>query len=428
MKKKIVVVGGGFAGINLIKGLSRHPGYHVTLVDKNNYNFFPPLLYQVATGFLEASNISYPFRKLLRNTENASFRMGEVLEVLPEEKKLVLHNGILDYDYLVFATGTETNYFGMENVRKNAIPMKTINDAIEMRNILLQRMELACITKDEILRKKLLTVVVAGAGPTGVEVAGMFAELWKNALKKDYPELKGSGGAIYLVDGGPHVLGPMSEASRKDALETLTGMGVNVLLNNQVKDFTGDTVFLSEGDPIQTKSVIWAAGVTSKVFEGLPTSVYGRGRRMIVDSFNKLVDLENIYALGDTCIQTSDPAFPQGHPQLAQVAIQQAKNLAGNFKSMANGSPLKPFLYSDKGSMAVIGRNKAVADLATPHTHFKGIIAWGMWVFVHLLSLINYRNRIKTLYNWTTAYFTMDQSLRFIIRPEQETDKDLTKN
>lgn len=424
MPKEIVIVGGGFAGINLIKSLSGNKHYHLTLVDKNNYNFFPPLLYQVATGFLEASNISYPFRKLLRHLPDTSFRLGEVIRVDTTSKLLILDNGSLPYDYLVFATGTETNYFGMENVRKNAIPMKTINDAIEMRNILLQRMELASISKDPALKKKLLTVVVAGAGPTGVEVAGMFAELWKNALKKDYPELKGAGAAIHLVDGSANVLSPMSEESQKDAFTALTRMGVKVGLNKKVEDFSDDKVIFADGEIIETKSVIWAAGVTCKTFDGLPVSVYGRGKRMIVDAFNELIEVPDVFALGDTCIQTTDADFPQGHPQLAQVAIQQAKNLAHNFKERSNKGIKRPFKYTDKGSMAVIGRNKAVADLATPKAHFNGFIAWGMWVFVHLLSLINYRNRIKTLYNWTTTYFTMDQSLRFIIRP----DKDIEAN
>lgn len=417
MSKHIVIVGGGFAGLNLISELSNHPEFQITLVDKNNYNFFPPLLYQVATGFLETSNISYPFRKLLRKHKNASFRMGEVLEVRTDEKCVILDNGVLNYDYLVFSTGTETNYFGMENVRKYAIPMKTINDAIEMRNILLQRMELASITTDPILKRTLLTVVVVGGGPTGVEVAGMFAELWKNALKKDYPELAGSGGAIYLVDGGTKVLAPMSVKSQEDAYRNLTDMGVKVEFNKQVKDFDGSQVAFADGTAIETQSVIWAAGVTAKTFAGLPNQIYGRGKRMLVNEFNQVIGLDNIYALGDTSLMSGDPAFEGGHPQLAQVAIQQGKNLGKNLRRVLSGQPLNGFHYHDKGSMAVIGRNKAVADL-TEKLHFKGYIAWLMWIFVHVMSLINYRNRLTTLYNWTTTYFTMDQSLRFIFRPD----------
>lgn len=420
MKKQVVIIGGGFAGINLARRLANTEGIHVTLVDKNNYNFFPPLLYQVATGFLEVSNISYPFRKLFHHKNNVSFRLGELQKIVPGENKVMLSTGELSYDYLVLATGTESNYFGIENIRKAALPMKTVDDAIELRNYLLQKTEEATVTTDETERKKLMTVVIAGGGPTGVEVAGMLAEMRKNILEKDYPELKGYKVSLYLVDGAPALLASMSKAAQRYAYDALVNMGVKVKLNKLVKDYVADTVIFADGETIQTKSLIWAAGVTAKVFDGIPRESYGKGRRLLVDAYNKVQGTHNIYAIGDTSLQTTDKNFPQGHPQLAQVAIQQGKNLAKNFKAMLNGEPLTPFAYRDKGAMAIIGRSKAAADIPKPKLRIKGFVAWIMWLFVHLFSLINYRNRIKTLYNWTVAYFTKDQSLRMIIRPTEK--------
>lgn len=415
--KKVVIVGGGFAGVNLAKKLTTNDDFDVTLVDKNNYNFFPPLIYQVATGFLETSNVSYPFRKLFRGKKNFSFRMGELEEVFPEQKKLMLSTGEISYDYLVFATGCITNYFGMKNVEEHAIPMKTVADALNMRNTLLERLEQASRETDPAERKKLLTIVVAGSGPTGVEISGMFAEMKRSIIAKDYPELKGANGEIFLVDGLKAVLAPMSKKSQQYTYDTLVKMGVNIRLNTMVKDFADEKVYFSDGSTIETKNLIWAAGVTAIVFKGLPETVYGKGKRLIVDAYNQVTGLNDIYAIGDTCIMTADPHFDQGHPQLAQVAIQQGSNLGKNLSKALRNETLKPFSYHDKGSMAIIGRNKAVADLPKPVLFFSGFIAWAMWLFIHLLSLINYRNRIKTLYNWTVAYFTKDQSLRMIVRP-----------
>lgn len=425
---RIVIVGGGFAGINLAKGLAGNKSFEVILVDKNNYNFFPPLIYQVATAYLEPSSISYPFRKLFVHNDNVHFRLGEVLSVKPEQNIVVLNNGELEYDKLIFATGAETNYFGMENVRKNSIPMKTLNDAIEMRNKLLQRMEKAAICKNSRERRKYLNIVVAGGGPTGVEVSGMFAEMRNGVLRREYPELSTSVSNIYLVDGGDALLSPMSEKSQKDTYDALIKLGVIVKLNTRVVDFKDDTVYFHNGETIQAKNLIWAAGVSAKVFEGIPAESYGRGRRLVVDGYNKIAGTNNIYALGDTCIMTADPAFPEGHPQVAQVAIQQGELLAKNFKNELKNKPLKSFTYTDKGSMAIIGKNKAVADIPKPKLHFKGFIAWAMWLFIHLMSLISYRNRVTTFYNWMVAYFSKDQSLRMIIRPDKSRKKDEVKS
>ncbi|SDW47588.1 NAD(P)/FAD-dependent oxidoreductase [Flavobacterium degerlachei] len=417
---EIVIIGGGFAGLNLAKELLDQKGINVTLVDKNNYNFFPPLIYQVATAFLEPSSISYPFRKFFAGKKNLQFRLGDLQKVIPEENKIILHNGELHYDQLVFATGAETSYFGMENVKKNAIPMKTLNDAIEMRNTVLKNLEKAAICKDMRKRRKLLTIVVAGGGPTGVEVSGMFAEMRKNIISKEYPELATSASNIYLIDGGDALLAPMSKASQEDTYKALTELGVVIKLNTRVVDYKDDTVFFSNGKTLETKNLIWAAGVSAKTFEGIPAESYGRGKRMSTDAYNKLSGSQNIYAIGDTCIQLTDENFPQGHPQVAQVAIQQGLNLAANFKLMNKNKPLVPFKYNDKGSMAIIGKNKAVVDLPSPKWHFKGFIAWLIWLFVHLISLITYRNRIATFINWTIAYFSKDQSLRMIIRPNKK--------
>lgn len=416
---KIVIVGGGFAGMNLAGKLAGNNDFKVTLIDKNNYNFFPPLIYQVATAYLEPSSISYPFRKFFRGKDNLQFRLGDVQSVNLAENKVILNNGEIEFDHLVFATGAETNYFGMENVKKNAIPMKTLNDAIEMRNKLLQRMEKAAICKNSRERRKYLTIVVAGGGPTGVEVSGMFAEMKAGVLRKEYPELSTTVSNIYLVDGGDALLAPMSKKSQQDTYDALTKMGVTVKLNTRVVDYVDDVVYFANGDTIVTKNLIWAAGVSAKTFEGIPMESYGPGKRMAVDAFNKVAGTNNVYAIGDTCIQLTDKNFPKGHPQVAQVAIQQGLQLAKNFKNMLKGRILGPFEYNDKGSMAIIGKNKAVVDLPKPVMHFKGFIAWLLWLFVHLISLITYRNRITTFWNWMIAYFAKDQPLRMIIRPEK---------
>lgn len=423
---KTVIVGGGFAGVNLAQTLLKNsPNIQVTLVDRNNYNFFPPLLYQVATGFLDISNISYPYRRLFRNEPNFRFQVGELLSVHPEENKISLSTGELAYDNLVIATGTTSNYFGMENIQKYSLPMKTIDDAIALKNTLLQRLEDATLCTDPVMRKRMTTIVVAGGGPTGVELAGMLAELRQNIFKKDYPELADLPFDIFLVDGLPTLLAPMSQKSQSYTLNSLTKMGVNVKLNKRVVDFDQNKVSFADGEEIETQNLIWAAGVTSQRFEGMPDAAYTRGNRLIVDEFNKVKGQGNIYAIGDNCFQTSDAAFTNGHPQVAQVAIQQGANLAGNLVATLNGGKQTPFSYYDKGSMAIIGRNKAVADLPKPAIHFNGFLAWLMWLFVHLISLINFRNKLKTAYNWVAAYVTKDQHLRMIVRSKVKNEEGI---
>jgi NADH dehydrogenase len=419
--KHVVIIGGGFGGVNLINKLAGQRGFTITLVDRNNYNFFPPLLYQIATGFLEVSNISYPFRKLLRE-KKINFHIGEFERIIPEESKVVLSTGEIKYDYLVLATGVLTNYFGMENVKRNALPMKTLSDALDLRNHILQQLELATIETDDRERKKLLNIVVVGTGPTGVEISGMLADMRRHILPKDYPELAATGiiPRIYLVDALDAVLKPMSERSHNDAHKALTNNGVEIKLHMQVKDYVGDAVVFSNGESIDTRTVIWAAGVTGVAFAGMPPGCFGRGNRIMVDEFNRVKGMDNVFAIGDACIQSHEAKFPNGHPQMAQVAIQQGMNLAKNLSVLERGEALKAFAYHDKGSMAIICKNKAVVDMPGNKVHFKGFIAWFMWLFIHLLSLIRHRNRVSTLYNWANAYFASDQPLRMIIRPSEK--------
>jgi NADH dehydrogenase len=286
-----------------------------------------------------------------------------------------------------------------------------------MRNKLLQQMEQAAISTDPDDIKKRLTIVIAGGGPTGVELSGMFAEMRNGILRKEYPELVGKGSEVYLIDGGDALLSPMSLKSQQDTYDALSKLGVRIMLKSRVKDFKDDTVYLASGETIPAKTLIWAAGVTAKVFEGLPAESYGRGGRMLTDVFNRVNNTANIFAIGDTSLQLADVDYPFGYPQVAQVAIQQGRHLAKNFRLIADNKPLEPFKYVDKGSMAIIGRMEAVADLPKPKMHFSGTIAWFAWLFIHLISLITQRNRIRTLYNWMIAYFTRDQSLRMIIKP-----------
>lgn len=413
-----MIVGGGFAGINLAQKLSHHKDFQIVLVDKNNYNFFPPLLYQVATGFLEASNVSYPFRKFFQEKANLRFSMGGFEQVFPDEDRISTESGDIHYDYLVFATGTETNFFGMENVRKNAVPMKTVQDALALRNHILRLKERASKESDPTVRSKLLSIVVAGAGPTGVEVSGMLAEMHKTIFRKDYPELNRDEVQIYLVDALPVVLNPMSKQSQEETLAELQGLGIQVLLEHTVKDYDNGVVTFANGKTIQTETLIWTSGVTATRLPGLPPEVLGKGKRVLVDAYNRVKGFEHIFAIGDICFMDADKDFPNGHPQLAQVAIQQGKNLAHNLPIWLEAKSPRPFKYKDKGSMAIIGVNKAVADL--PGLHFKGFIAFFLWLVVHLFSLIRYRNQVKTLYNWMVAFMTRDQSLRFIMDPEPD--------
>ncbi len=424
IKKRIVIIGGGFAGLNLARQLYNNDFYHVTLVDKNNYNYFTPLLYQVATSFLEPSSISYPFRKLFKGRDIA-FRMATVLDVETENNVLHLSDGSeLEYDFLIFAAGSKTNFFGNESIQRNAFSLKGIDDALFIRNELIKTLEKASVETDPVEKQKLLTIVIAGGGPTGVEVAGMLAEMKRYILGMDYPELKMDEAQIYVIDGSPYLLAPMSDKTHEAAYEALTSMDVHIKLKTQVTLFENDKVHLSTGEIIEAKTLLWAAGVIAHTFEGIEETSLGRGKRMITDAYNLVQGYHNVYAIGDISIQFTDDAYPAGHPQLAQPAIQQGKRLAKNLLAMAKGKPLKPFKYFDRGDMAIIGRRFAYADLFKHKFHLGGFLGLLGWLFIHLISLVNYDNILKTLHSWTIAYLTCDQSLRMIFRSENRENRE----
>ncbi len=416
--KKIIVVGGGFAGMNFIKRLSGEEKFQITLVDINNYNFFPPLLYQVATAFIEPSNISYPYRRMFQQKKNLRFYLGSLLRINVDNNTIETDNGTLDYDYLILAVGTEANYFGMEQVKENALPMKTVSDALNMRNHILLAMECAVRSKDPVEKEKYLTIVVAGGGPSGVEIAGMLAELAKNVAAKEYPEIPNLQAYIHLVDASPTLLGPMSKMAQQEAFKVLGNLGVKIQLNVLVKDYIDDKVLLADGSFIASHTLIWTTGVTGKELPGLPAEVIGRGRRVMVDEFNRVKGTANIFALGDIALQTTDPNYPNGHPQLAQVAIQQGRLLAENLERLMENETLKPFKYHDKGSMAIIAKYKAVADL--PKFSFKGFFAWLIWLFIHIIPIAGFRNKVKLAFSWLWSFITNNPTLRLIIRPRPQ--------
>ncbi|TDQ24018.1 NAD(P)/FAD-dependent oxidoreductase [Tenacibaculum caenipelagi] len=420
--KKLVVIGGGFAGLELVKRLGNSEDYEIVLVDSNNYNFFPPLIYQVSTGFMEPSAISYPFRKILRKLKNVRFRLGILEKVVPEENKIILSNGELEYDILVMATGTETNFFGNKNIEKYSLPMKTISDALSLRNVILTRFDRATRIHNAEERKKYLTFVIAGAGPTGVELSGILAEMRASIIMKDYPELhKNDLGEIYLIDGNESVLAAMSKNAQAYTSKKLSELGVTLIMNTLVNDFNGETVYLSNGKEIQCKNLIWAAGVSAKTFEGFSKDSFGAGKRLKTNQFNLVHSYKNIYALGDCSLVLGDKKYPNGHPQLAQPALQQAKNLADNLST--RNKNWKPFQYNNKGSLAIIGRNKAVLDFPGQKQSLKGFVAWLIWIFVHIMGLVNFKNKVRTLYNWLGYYIYKDQYFRMIIKPTERNNK-----
>ncbi len=418
--KKVVIVGGGFAGINIVKQIWKDKRFHITMVDQDNYHFFPPLLYQVATAFIEPSNISYPFRRMFTEKNNVRFHYGMLLKVDTAKNSIETTTGSLDFDYLVLALGTESNYFGMENVKQHSLPMKSVEDAINLRNHLLLNMEKAVISDDPAERERLLTIVIAGGGPSGVEIAGMLAEMGQTIVEKEYPEIKRGNSRIHLIDASPHLLGPMSKKAQDAAYKVLSELGVQIKLNKTVKDYNDGNVITADGELIPTNSLIWTSGVIARQVVGILPEQLGRGRRILVDEFNKVKDSKNIYAIGDICLQTTDKNYPDGHPQLAQVAIQQGKLLGENLRKMESNEQLKPFAYDNKGSMAIISKYEAVADL--PKVSFTGFFAWLIWLFVHIIPLVGFRNKVKLAFSWFWSFITNNPTLRLIIRPKKQAD------
>ncbi len=410
---RVLIIGGGFAGITLAKALRKLP-VQAVMLDRNNYHTFQPLLYQVATGGLEPDSIAYPLRKLFGAQDNLFFRMAEVEHIDPEQQTVFSSIGDIKYDYLVLATGSSTNFFGMDNVEAQAVGMKNIPEALDLRSLILQNFEESLQTNDPERKETLLKFVVVGGGPTGVETSGALAELKRHVLPSDYPELDLRQMEIHLIEAGPQLLAGMSEESSRDAKRSLEKLGVHVWLNNRVTDYTDNRIETHNGKSFEAATLIWAAGVKGNVVKGLSADTIGRGNRLKVDAQNRVLGYENVYALGDLALMQTE-SYPDGHPQVAQVAIQQANLLAQNLRRMLKAQDLKDFQYGDKGSMATIGRNKAVADISK--VHLKGRIAWLAWMFVHLLTLIGFRNKLIVFVNWVWSYFTYDKGTRLIIRP-----------
>lgn len=414
-KLRVVVIGGGFGGIRLIKKLARSNNFQIVLLDRNNYHTFQPLLYQVATSGLEPDSIAGPLRKIFSGYRDFYFRMAKVDRVFPDNNCVDTNIGRLKYDYLVIATGSKTNYYGNEELKKSAFPMKQIPQALDLRSKILQNFENALLSNDDAELNSLLDIVIVGGGPTGVELAGAVAELRRHVLPKDIPELDFSKMDIYLVEAGPKLLPGMSDEASRKSKEYLEEFGVQVLLNKMVKNYDGLKVEFADEDTLMTQTMIWAAGVMGSIIPGLQNDSVIKGR-YVVDRYNRIKNYDNIFAIGDAAGMYTDET-PKGHPMLAQVAIQMGENLANNLNNISRKKELTPFKYKDKGSMATVGRNRAVVDLPRPKVSFGGVLAWFVWMFVHLLFLIGFRNKVVTLIGWVSNYFTYDRATRLIIRP-----------
>lgn len=417
-RKRVVIVGAGFGGLALAQKIAKED-FQVVLLDKNNYHQFQPLFYQVAMAGLEPSSISFPLRKIFQRRKNVHIRVTKVNSIKAEQKRIYTDLGEIWYDYLVLAMGTDTNFFGMQNIMQHAIPMKSVSEAIYLRNLVLENFEAALSTRNPDEIAGLMTMVVVGGGPTGTEVSGTLAEMKKMILPKDYPELDFDLMKIYIFESSPAILEVMSKDASEKSEQYLKELGVIVRTGERITDYVDGYAITSKGDKIRTNNLIWSAGVISNKIEGFTEEIYGRGRRMKVNQFNQVEGFEDVFAVGDQAIMSGDPNFPNGHPQVAQPAIQQGENLAKNFVKLNRGEAIKAFEYNDLGSMATIGRHKAVVDL--PKWKFQGVFAWYVWMFVHLMSILGVKNKIMIFINWFWSYFTYDQSLRLIIKPKKKT-------
>ncbi len=411
-RKKIIIIGGGFGGLQLARKLSKS-SFSVLLIDRQNHHQFQPLFYQVASARLEPSTISFPFRKIFQRSRNLSFHLADVTGIIPEKSQVSTSIGVFSYDYLVIATGCKTNYFGNEEMEKKALPMKTTMDAIEIRNRILLGFEELISTRD-IDADALLNIVIVGAGPTGVELAGAFAEMKKAILPKDYPGYDFSGLKVILLEGSANTLNNMSEVARKASHKYLTELGVIVRTEVFVTGYDGMTITLSNQERIPCRNLIWAAGVTGNLIEGIDKKCITRSGRYIVDRYNRIIGYSNIYSVGDIAYMET-PLYPHGHPQVANVAINQGKNLAHNLSSMLSGGKLREFEYKDLGSMATIGKHRAVVDL--PFISLKGYFAWFIWMFLHLMLILSVKNKLMIFIDWAWNYLTNDSSLRLIFSP-----------
>jgi NADH:ubiquinone reductase (H+-translocating) len=411
---RIILIGGGFGGLNAAKKL-KGSNNQLVVIDRNNHHTFQPLLYQVATSGLEPDSIAYPLRKFLGGSKNVHFRMTEVEEIIPKENKIVTASGIINYDYLVIATGTKTNFFGMDDMAEHAAELKSVSQAIDMRHLFLQNFEKMLLTDDELVRQRLMNFVIAGGGPTGVELAGALCELRKRVLPRDYPELDMRQMRIILLDPSQRLLGTMSEFASAHALKYLKKLGVEVRLGIGVKSYNGVEAVFSNGEVLPTETLVWAAGVKGDSIPGFDASVIAKGNRIKVDEYNRVKGFENIFAIGDIAMQ-EDPRYSNGLPGLAPVAIQQGQHAAKNILRLINKQALVPFKYWDKGSLATIGRLKAVGDISKS-IHLSGWVAWWAWLLVHLFYLIGFSNKLMVFSGWIWNYFTFDRRLRLIVRP-----------
>lgn len=411
---RVVIIGGGFAGVQLVKSLA-NKSVQVVLIDKHNYHTFQPLLYQVSSSGLEPDSIAYPLRKIIKKHKTTFFRLAEVEQILPEKKSIKTSIGDLQFDYLVIATGTKTNYFGNDAIKTHSMPMKSVPQALNIRSLILQNFEKAAIANTKKERDAFLNFVIVGGGPTGVELAGAIAELKNNILPRDYKDLNPQDMHIHLLEGANRVLPPMSEHASNRAEQFLKALGVKVHCNTFVKNYDGTQVITNTDLEFQSETLIWAAGVTGAPINGLnANTLLEKINRYTVNRFNQIEGYDSIFAVGDIALMTTD-AYPNGHPQVAQPAIQQGKLLGKNLLRLINAKPMRPFSYKDKGSMATIGRNKAVVDLK--HFKFGGFFAWFVWMFVHLMSLVGFRNRVIVFFNWSYNYINFDKAARLIIRP-----------
>ena len=413
-KKRVVIVGGGLGGLRLAEDLYGS-GMQVVLIDKNNFHQFPPLIYQIASAGIDPSSISFPFRQIFRKRKDFYFRMAEARMVDTEKKILQTSIGKIDYDYLVLAAGATTNFFGNKNIEEWAIPMKTVPEAMGLRNALLSNFEraLTCATEEE--RQELLNVVIVGGGATGVEIAGALAEMRRYVIPYDYPDMDSSLMHIYLIEAGDRLLAGLSQESSQKAYEFLKSMGVDIQFGKMVTDYRDHKVVMKDGTEIPTRTFLWVSGIRANAMPGIDESHMGRGFRFKVDEYNRIPGLNDVFAIGDQCLQTSDAAYPNGHPQVAQVAIQQAKNLAKNLKLInqgADSSELTAFHYKNLGSMATIGRNKAVVEIGKFRS--QGFFAWVLWLVVHLRSILGVKNKMMVLINWLWKYVSYNDSIRMI--------------
>ncbi len=407
--KHIVIIGAGFAGLKLARTLNNHPNYAITLIDKNNYHQFQPLFYQVAMANLDASNISFPLRNIFEKSKNVRIRVTNVTNITVKTNEVATLSGNIHYDYLVIATGATTNYFGNAVLEQQVFSMKSTFEALQIRNTLLQHFEDA-VTANNAKTKILLSVVIVGGGPTGVELSGAVAEMKNDSLPFEYPELNFAEMKIYLLEGTSKLLSAMSDASSRKAKAYLQNLGVTVMLNTFVKEYDGKQVLLQDASIIETTFVIWAAGVKGNIPQGINPNFISKSNQIQTDVLHGVIGTENVFALGDVALMESQ-LYPKGYPQLASVAIDQSKNLANNFIRLAHNKSLLPFNYINKGSMATVGRNKAVADLAKPRVSFHGFFAWLIWMTLHLFLLISFKNRLIVFINWIYKYFTHRQSL-----------------